>query len=126
MRAAVEATRPTVPRVTPQDIEAQLRAELKAAMRSRDQPAVRALRTALAAISNAEAPLAAQQGWREPVVGELVEHERLELSTDDVHRILHTQVAERRAAIEEYRALGQDAEADELTAEVAALEPHLG
>jgi uncharacterized protein YqeY len=110
---------------TSQDIEEQLRAELKAAMRSRDQPAVRALRTALAAIANAEAPTVKRQGWQEPVVGELVEHERLELSVDDVHRILQTQVTERRAAIEEYSALGRAADADELAAEVAALEPHL-
>ncbi len=94
-------------------------------MRARDQAAVRALRTALAAVANAEAPEASEQGWREPVVGELVEHERLALSVEDVRRILQRQVAERRAAIDEYRVLGKDAEADELAAEVAALEPHI-
>lgn len=110
---------------TTEEIDARLRADLKAAMRARDQAAVRALRTALAAIANAEAPAATDQGWREPVVGQLVEHERLGLTVDDVRRILQAQVAERRAAIDEYRQLGQHAEADELAAEVAALEPHI-
>jgi uncharacterized protein len=120
------AGRPTVlPVGTAEDIEAQLRADLKQAMRARDQAAVRALRTGLAAIANAEAPAAVEQGWRSPVVGELVEHERLVLTAEDVRAILRAQVAERRTAIDEYRQLGRDSEAAELAAEVAALEPHL-
>lgn len=72
------------------DVEAQLRSALKAAMGARDRDAVSALRVALAALANAEAvPL--------DVAGAAVEAARRELSED-----------ERRAVVAEVVALHPD------------------
>jgi uncharacterized protein YqeY len=104
----------------------RMRAGLTQAMRERDRPAVRALRQALAAVANAEAPAApAAATHLPPEVGRLVEHERLALTGADVDRILRAEVADREAAIAEYTGLGRDDEATDLAAEVAALRPYL-
>jgi uncharacterized protein YqeY len=104
----------------------RMRQGLKQAMRERDRAAVRALRQALAAVANAEAPPApAAATHLPPNVGELVEHERLVLTGADVDRTLRAEVDEREAAIREYTELGRDDEAAALAAEVAALRPYL-
>lgn len=103
-----------------------MRRGLTQAMRERDRAAVRALRQALAAVANAEAPPApAADTHLPPNVGQLVEHERLALTAADVDRLLQAEVAEREAAMRQYTELGRHVEAATLAAEVAALRPYL-
>jgi uncharacterized protein YqeY len=101
-----------------------MRADLEVAMRARDQVAVRALRTAVAAIANAEAPPASvdtRSSADEPVVGALVEHARLELGPEDVARVLAHEIADREDTIAQFDAHGRGDEAAELRAELAVL-----
>ena len=100
-------------------------ADLLAARKARDEHAVTALRTLLAAISNAEAPPAPATSSLDPKVIGIAEHERLALTDDDHRRILDEQVALRDAAIHEYDAIGQDAAAAAVRAERAVLERYL-
>jgi uncharacterized protein len=108
----------------------RLRADLTSAMRERDRAAVTALRTALAAIANAEAPPAdtasapSGAGTGGASAG-LVDHPRLELSVDDVERILRHEVADRRDTIDRIAGRGHDPEVDELQAEIAVLQRYL-
>ncbi len=97
-------------------------ADLLVARKARDEPAVNALRTLLAALSNAEAPPApATSSLAPPTIG-LVEHERVVLTDDDHQRILRAQIDERDLAATEYDDLGQTDAAATLRAERAALE----
>ena len=105
------------------ELTERMRADLKAAMRERDQAAVRALRTALAAFANAEAPALDGTG-PEASVG-LVDHARLELSDDDRVGLLRQEVDEREAAAAEYDAIGQGDAAADVRAELAVLRRYL-
>lgn len=102
----------------------RMQADLKTAMRARDQATVRALRSALAAFANAEAPPLEGTGPAESH-GALVEHDRLVLTGDDHRRILAAEVAERESAAAEYDAVGQPAAAAAVRAELAALSTYL-
>ena len=84
--------------------------------------AVNALRTLLAALSNAEAPPAPPTSSLAPPTIGLVEHERLVLTDDDHQRILDEQIDDRDVAAAEYDAIGQADAAATLRAERAALE----
>ncbi len=97
----------------------RLRSDLSTAMRARDQPAVRAIRTLLAAVANAEAP-SIDDAPRE-VRGELVEHQRRLLTAADLVAIVDHQMADRADTIATYRAHGRDDAADELQREVDVL-----
>jgi uncharacterized protein len=110
---------------------ADLRRDLTRAIRRRDAVAVSALRTALAAIENAEAvqpgddALVPEAGGS-PVAGAVVglgaaEVARRELSDADLERIIRTEVRERVAAAVEYEHRGQHARAQRLRAEAALL-----
>lgn len=101
----------------------RLQDDLKLAMRARDQPAVRALRSVLAAFANAEAPALDGKGPSESY-GAMVDHERVFLTDDDHHRLLEAEIAERKAAAAEYDAIDRPDEAAEVRAEAAALEPY--
>jgi len=101
------------------DLTARLRADLTAAMRRRDQPALRAIRTLMAAVSNAEAPPIDAAPLE--VRGELVEHERRTLTATDLTAIVAHQIADREDTIATYRANGRDDAADELHQEIDAL-----
>jgi uncharacterized protein len=108
----------------------RLRHDLIEAMKAGDRPAVAALRQALAAIGNAEAPPVTpvpllRSVPTEPEVGRLVEHERLALSTADVERILRAEVAERDAAATEYLRVGRPDEAASVAAEARVLRAYL-
>jgi uncharacterized protein YqeY len=109
----------------------RLQAELTRAMKARDKVAVRALRTALAAIANAEAPAVASTSGdgtslpQPPVVGQLVEHARLVLAEADMVQIVQREIDERHRAITEYEQLGLDDEATELRAEAEVLAQQL-
>ena len=101
------------------DLTARLRAGLTAAMRARDRTAVRALRTALAAVANAEAqpvadPAPASLLADGPIAGAVAglgaaEVARRELSEDDVRQIV-------RAERDGYAAAGATPEAAVLDA----------
>lgn len=111
-----------------------MRRDLTAAMKARQPDAVAALRTALAALDNAEAvpvehlPEIDGDG---PVAGARTgvgstEMPRRELSLADVRAILRAQIAERMTAVAEYRGLGRVDEAGKLQREAAVLERYLG
>jgi hypothetical protein len=110
----------------------RMRAALLVARKERDAEAVAALRTALAAVDNAEAVAPPTPG---PLTGGVIagaaagvgatEAPRVELTEGQVAAVVAAEVAERRAAAAEYRAAGHADRADRLTAEADALDLHL-
>ncbi|HWG99688.1 MAG TPA: hypothetical protein VNV66_10270 [Pilimelia sp.] len=117
--------------MSPAPLRERLRKALPAAMRARDRAAVSALRSALAAIDNAEAvdrPTSADHGL---AIGETprgagaADVARRTLSDADVERIVRMQVAESRAAAATYERAGETARAEIMRAQAAALETHL-
>ncbi len=111
------------------EVRARLRADLKVAMKAREPEAVSALRTALAAIDNAEAVAvdghagALADG---PIAGAMAgagstEAARRVLSMEDVRALLEAEIAERVAAAEGYDAGGQGEAADRLRREADVL-----
>jgi uncharacterized protein YqeY len=101
---------------------------LRPAMKARDAAAVAAVRSALAAIANAEAVDVPQP---EPAAGGRIagaalglgaaEAERRELSEADIAGIVGTEITEREQAAGQYAAAGRDERAQRLRAEAAAL-----
>ncbi|MFI9451405.1 GatB/YqeY domain-containing protein [Amycolatopsis sp. NPDC052450] len=117
-------------------MRANLRDELKTALKAKDRVAISALRSALAAIDNAEAvPLdsvdqAPGITTNEQVAGTAVglgaaEVERLHLTEDDVRDIVAHEIRERTVSADEYERLGRADAADRLRAEAAVLERSL-
>ena len=103
----------------------RVQADLLVARKARDDAAINALRTLLAALSNAEAPPApSTSSLARPTIG-LVEHERVVLTDDDHQRILREQIDDRDTAAAEYDDIGQAGAAAALRAERAALERYL-
>ena len=112
----------------------RLRAALKAAMKARDVAGVSALRTALAAVDNAEAVPGSPDHDHEPgplaegvIAGAAAgvgatEAARRELTEEQVTAVVAAEVAERRAAAADYGAAGHDERAARLTAEADALD----
>ncbi|HUP85164.1 MAG TPA: hypothetical protein VM143_05790 [Acidimicrobiales bacterium] len=104
-------------------VRERMQAELKAAMAARERTTVAVLRTTLAALSNAEA--VTDVGSR-PAVGAFAnEVARRHLDDDAVRDVIAAERAELQAAGDEYRALGQSTEADELDARLAVLARYL-
>ncbi|NJC84120.1 GatB/YqeY domain-containing protein [Planosporangium mesophilum] len=107
----------------------RLRAALPAAMKARDRVAVAALRSALAAIDNAEAVAApAVRGLaieQTPVGVGAAETPRRVLTQAEVEEIVRTEVAEREAAARDYDRAGRPEHAERLRAEAAVLSGHL-
>lgn len=109
----------------------RLRAAVPAAMKARDRSTVAALRSALAAIDNAEAvdPAdgAARAGAIEtsPVGVGAAEVARRMLSEADVAAIVTTEISERRAAAATYELAGHSDRATRLVAEADALAMYL-
>jgi uncharacterized protein len=112
----------------------RLRAALPAAMKARDAAAVAALRSALAAIDNAEAvevapgppPAAGQADLAGTVAGlGAAEAERRTLLEGQVERIVHAEVSNRLAAARAYERAGQHERAGRLRAEADVLSSHL-
>jgi uncharacterized protein YqeY len=105
----------------------RLRRALLEAMRARDRAAVPALRSALAAIDNAEAVAVQHAATSEGVVaGALTglragEAPRRQLSEAEVVELVRAEVAGRRTAAAEYRQLGDSERASRLTAEADTL-----
>jgi uncharacterized protein len=109
----------------------RLRDALVAAMKERDRVAVTALRSALAAIDNAEAvdATAAAGGSSaiesSPIGIGVAEVERRALSDEDIAQIVRSEVADRDAAALDYERAGRPERAEALRAEAQALSSHL-
>ncbi len=101
----------------------RMQRDLLGARKARDDAAVTALRTTLAAVANAEAPPMPPG----PVLGVVgrQEHERLELTAADHERILHDQITLREQAAAEYTDIGQHDAAATVRAELAVLRLYL-
>ena len=102
------------------------------AVRQRDEASTAALRSALAAIANAEA-VVVPDGPRSapgpiaksvPGVG-AAEAPRRQLSQAEVVAIIRREVSDREAAARFYEAIGRAAAADRLKKELAVLRAHL-
>ena len=100
-------------------------------MKARDRAATAALRSALAAIDNAEAVIP-DGSTRESLAIELLptgagatEVARRLLTDDEVERIVRAEVAEREAAADGYEQAGRADRADQLRQEVRVLTAHL-
>ena len=111
-----------------------LRDALPGAMKAKDTPARNAIRSALAAIENAEAVTVDTSGptvaSSEHVAGTnlgvgAAEAARVDLDDERILEIVSTERDERLAAAAEYRANGRDEQASDLEAEAAALDAFL-
>ena len=106
-----------------------MRRALTAAMKARDQHAVTALRSALAAIDNAEAVDAAGQGHptgEGRIAGAILgigaaEVARRTLTPAETQTIVRQEVAERQTAAHAYERAGQSGPAGRLRAEAEVL-----
>lgn len=109
----------------------RLRTALVAAMKERDRVAVTALRSALAAIDNAEAvdTTAVASGSlaieSSPVGIGGAEAGRRALSGEDIAQIVRSEVTDREAAAVEYDRAGRPERAEALRAEARVLSSHL-
>ncbi|HEX3785163.1 MAG TPA: GatB/YqeY domain-containing protein [Pseudonocardiaceae bacterium] len=121
-------------------MRASLHADLTAALKARDRVAVAALRSALAAIDNAEAvpvdpPVAGATGsahrtGNEHVAGSAAglgaaEAQRRHLTEADLRSIVEKEIWERSVAVREYERLGRDDLAERLRAESEVLSRYL-
>lgn len=111
-----------------------LRRDLTAALKARDRVAVTALRSALAAIENAEALPTGHSSHRvvesEHIAGSAVgvgaaDAERRHLAEADLHAIVEKEVHERSAAAGEYERTGRDDLAERLRSEAEVLSRYL-
>jgi len=117
------------------DVRSRLRVALRAAMKGRDMVAVAALRSALAAIANAEAvPLpdasSGPPAGNEHVAGGVAgpggaEVNRRAVSEEEAAGIAAAEAADRRAAARGYRAAGHSGRAERLLSEAAVIEAAL-
>ena len=114
-------------------IRAALRDDLVAAMKARRRDAVTALRTAIAAIDNAEALTALEVTptlGDGPIAGATTglgssEAQRRVLSAPDVVALVEAEIAERRAASEEIEEAGRPDRAADLRREADVIEAAL-
>jgi uncharacterized protein YqeY len=120
---------------TPAGVRVRLRAALPAAMKARDAAAVAALRSALAAIDNAEAadvgeapaPVINSADVAGSVVGVgAAEAPRRVLTEAEAAAIVRAEVADRLAAAHDYEQVGRLDRAERLRAEAAALGAYVG
>jgi uncharacterized protein len=114
-------------------LRAALRHGLTAALKTRDSDAVAALRTAMAAIDNAEAipaPATNSPTMSAHVAGSRgglgsTEAVRRQLSASEVRNILRDQIAEHSREAERYDTLGQADAAERLRSQAHTLAPYL-
>ena len=131
LRAAVAALVTSV-RAMSSDVRDRLRAGISAAMKQRDRSTVAVLRSALAALDNAEAVPAQEHGHESlaieatPVGVGVREVARRDLSDDDLVRLLHAEIGERRDAARMYEQVGQHERARELDQEADTLSGFTG
>lgn len=108
-----------------------LRRDLTAALKARDRVSVAALRSALAAIENAEAlpadqlpASAANEPWSANGVG-AAEAQPRHLTEADLREIVEREVRERSVAADEYEQIGRHDRAESLRSEAAVLSRYL-
>lgn len=116
-------------------MRSDLRRDLTAALKARDRVTIAALRSALAAIDNAEAVPTATGAidsttGTEHVAGAALglgaaEADRRELTETDVRSIIEVEVADRTTAAAEYDRLGRTDRAAQLRAEAEVLGRYL-
>ena len=115
------------------ELRAALRRDLSAAIKSRDADAVAALRTAIAAIDNAQAvaaPEAAPPATSAHIAGAraglgAAEAARRPLTADELEAILRAQLAEYTREADGYAAHGQEAAARRLRNQASLLSRYL-
>jgi uncharacterized protein YqeY len=100
-----------------------MRADLSRAMKAREIDTVRVLRTALAAIGNAEAP--PQSSAPMEVRGRLADLPRLTLTDADHARIINAEIADREDTAHQFERNGRATEADVVRNEIALLRSYL-
>lgn len=126
-------TGPTGGRGGSRSLRERLRAALPAAMKARDAVAVAALRSALAAIDNAEAVGAAPAppgAGSADVAGAVLgvgaaEAERRSLTEAQVEELVRAEVADRQAAARQYEHAGHRQRAERLRGEAGVLGAYL-
>lgn len=96
------------------DLRAPLRAALTVAMKARDRAAVSALRSAIAAIDNAEAVEVTEAVASSEV-------DRRVVDAHEIERIVTAEIADLLRSAEEYERLGQAERAEELRTGAAAI-----
>lgn len=109
-------------------IRQALRTALTDALRARDKTAIAALRSAIAAIDNAESvPIGEHRAGAIELAGTLgaAEVPRKILTEDDIRTILQCEVADRRAAAQDYQAAGRMDHAEKLQKESDVLDRYL-
>jgi uncharacterized protein len=115
-------------------VRTNLRRDLTAALKARDRVAIAALRSALAAIENAEAPSADQSGLttveNEHIAGSVAgqgaaEVQRRHLTESDLRAIVETEVHERLVAAAGYEQIGRHDHVQRLRSEVEVLSRYL-
>lgn len=127
------APEPAAEQTDAEALRAGLQRDLTAAMKARDRDSVDALRTALAAIGNAEAvaaPAAGPDATSEHIAGarsglRATEAARRELRTSDLHAILRGQIAEHTRDADRYDALSQADAAARLRQQARVLAAYL-
>ncbi|WP_026820534.1 GatB/YqeY domain-containing protein [Arthrobacter castelli] len=110
-----------------------MRRDLKTAMKARDRVAVTAIRSALAAIDNAEAiPVersVAENGTAEVAASAVgigaAEADRRDLDAEDMRAIVEAEVNDRTAVAGEYEQAGHSDAGDKLRAEADVLRGYL-
>ena len=116
--------------VTP--LRRRLRDALTGAIKTRDKVAVAALRSALAAIDNAEAverPESADEGLafeQLRICAGSAEAARRELTEAQIERIVRGELAERESAARDYQRAGRLEHAERLRGEIRVLAQQLG
>jgi uncharacterized protein YqeY len=93
-------------------------------MKERDRTAVRALRSALAAVANAEAPPI--DSAPQPGPGTGTEHPPRVLSPSDLERIVRSEIDDRQDTMAKILPHGRVDEARELQAEIDVLRAYVG
>ena len=103
--------------------EERLKADLRIAVKARQNSTIIAIRSMLAAIDNAGAVELDES--LTPTVGTSVDVPRRILSEEQVQEILHREAENRRSAIATYERLRRQEEADRLRAELAVFGRYL-
>jgi uncharacterized protein YqeY len=106
------------------DVRERLQADLRVAMRERDRTRVSVLRTAMAALANAEAIEARDVAVLKGLYA--AEAERRQLSEDDVRAVLEGVRDDLLVAADEIRRLGRKADAERLREQAAIVEGYFG
>lgn len=104
-------------------IRERLKEGLLAAMKAKNLEAVAALRTALAAIDNAEAVEPGNQSA--PIVNRSADVPRKALSEEDIIALVRSEATDLRKAAVQYDSIGQVKRAEELRLKLKALEPFI-